>query len=904
MQAATSPSTVQASPSSTPHPAVFPNGSTSSHVRASDTPKPRARLACHNCRRSKVRCGPNTGEIVRPCPQCAKSNKTCTWPDDVNLPTNGVKKIEPALPDASPEHRLSESRKRRKPPSSTFERPSAADGDIDNLHLQFTETVWDELYNIFRQHYATELPFLHEPTFLKDLKRTDTQRLPAHFAPLRLAFLALTLPFHHGIEHQIPLDSRRYARKCAEAAEAKINVCALSSPSIEIPQALLILRALIDAHGAKSFILLGSAIKTMQLLRCQFDEELVDKDLDDKMRSTTRQEPREDWLNERRFILEETRRRTFWSCFIIDRYVSYGDYKPRSIIMGDPSTLVQLPCSEDRFDLGLKTKTRMLRESDEDFLSRRQKYTQHLEEYQNSLEKHNHQGYPLDANVEWEDEDAQSPLVWLIKALDVFGDVMRADKENPWDESSVNELSFYKLDKKLDQLISKLPHGLKLTSSVRDVHIHRRRATPYVLLHLTLLMCKMALHREWLPSITFPKAHPTGPVDGPRWEELKEDSERWAPNFWKDSARTFFRATRDGFDLLKTCKERGALVETPLTVHVCYTVAWSSTSLLSKAHIKTLILLLVMWLAFFPNFDQDGLLCQGKDRPDEMVFDNFEHSFAILRHLQERMNMARAQGVRLRDAFRHHLDTRSGYTGDADSPTEVKIAHGLKKYLEMEKDHKEFGGEVTGTDPPIEELPDLRALLRVLNRDENPTDSHYNGMKNEVKSEHGNIVERAPALRSAPADPPTWASVNRDSSVANHMSPPQQHYQHGQQHQYPSVNQPSSFGATSDIQQHFAPVATHNYPTISKERVTSNTIDHHSSHAPQFAAANGVYPEASINEMLMSAYPNVNWPEHATMRTENGRDAQSFAGDFFSQTSDYSFYGQQQHSTPQFYGGA
>ncbi|KAJ4353284.1 uncharacterized protein N0V89_005011 [Didymosphaeria variabile] len=855
MQAATSPSTVQASPSSTPHPAAFPGSANHVRTSASDTPKPRARLACHNCRRSKVRCGPNTGEIVRPCPQCAKSNKTCTWPDDLNFPSNGVKKIEPAVSEASPDHRLSDSRKRRKPPSTSFERPSTADGDIDNLYLQFTETIWDELYNIFRQHYATELPFLHEPTFLKDLKRTDVQRLPAYFAPLRLAFLALTLPFHPGIERQMPLDSRRYARKCAEAAEAKINFCALSSPSIEVPQALLILRALIDAHGAKSFILLGSAIKTMQLLRCQFDEELVDKDLDDKMRSTSKQEPREDWLNERRFILEETRRRTFWSCFIIDRYVSYGDYKPRSILMGDPSILVQLPCSEDRFDLGLKTKTRMLRESDEDFLSRRQKYSQHLEEYQHSLEKHN-QGYPIDANVEWEDEDAQSPLVWLIKALDVFGDVMRytctitrrADKENPWDESSVNDLSFYKLDKKLDQLISKLPVSLKLTPSVRDVHIHRRRATPYVLLHLTLLMCKMALHREWLPSITFPKAFPTGPVDGPRWEELKEDSERWAPNFWKD----------------------------------------------------------IMWLAFFPNFDQDGLLCQGTDRPDELVFDNFEHAFAILRHLQERMNMARAQGVRLRNAFRHHLDTRSGYTGDADSPTEVKISHGLKKYLELEKDHKEFGGEVTGTDPPIEELPDLRALLRVLNQDENPTGSdHNNAMKSEVKSEHSNIIERAPALRSAPTDPPTWASVNREPSVSTHMSPPQQHYQHGQQHQYPSANQPSSFGATSDIQQHYATVAAHNYQTISKERVTSNTMDHHSNYPGQFPPANGVYA-SPMNGMLVSVYPNVDWGEHATMSDLGRQDGQTFSGDFFgqSQPQDYTYYAQQQHSTHPHYGGA
>ena len=162
----------------------------------------------------------------------------------------------------------------------------------------------------------------------------------------------------------------------------------------------------------------------MQLLGCQFDQELVDRDVDDKKRSITRQESRESSFNERRFIMEETRRRTFWSCFIIDRYISSGDYKTRSILMDDPLVLVQLPCSEDRFDLGLKTKTRKLRESDEDFSRRRQKYFQDLEDYRHGREKH-HQGFPMDANVEWEDEDAQSPLVWFIKALDVYADVMR-----------------------------------------------------------------------------------------------------------------------------------------------------------------------------------------------------------------------------------------------------------------------------------------------------------------------------------------------------------------------------------------------------------------------------------------------------------------------------------------------
>lgn len=156
--------------------------------------------------------------------------------------------------------------------------------------------------------------------------------------------------------------------------------------------------------------MLGMAVKAMQLLNCQFDHELVDKEIDDKKRSVPKRDGRDDSLSGERFVVEEIRRRTFWSCFIVDRYISSGDYKPRNISLEDPLVLVQLPCSEDNFDIGTKTKTRKLRESDEDFKRREKKYF------------HDH---PTDANVAWEDEDKQSPLVWFIKALDIFGDVMR-----------------------------------------------------------------------------------------------------------------------------------------------------------------------------------------------------------------------------------------------------------------------------------------------------------------------------------------------------------------------------------------------------------------------------------------------------------------------------------------------
>jgi hypothetical protein len=169
-------------------------------------------------------------------------------------------------------------------------------------------------------------------------------------------------------------------------------------------QQRLSLRAHGQAQGPRAFTMLTNAISTMQLLRCQFDPELVDRDVDDKKRSTTSQASRDDSVNGRRFIMEETRRRTFWGCFIVDRYISCGDYKPRRILLEDPLVLVQLPCKEDNFDLGVKTKTMKLRESDQDFHARRDKYNKDKQ-----------------PEVEWENENVQSPLVWFSRLWTSLG---------------------------------------------------------------------------------------------------------------------------------------------------------------------------------------------------------------------------------------------------------------------------------------------------------------------------------------------------------------------------------------------------------------------------------------------------------------------------------------------------
>lgn len=117
----------------------------------------------------------------------------------------------------------------------------------------------------------------------------------------------------------------------------------------------------------------GMCIRAAQSMGLQYE-----KDLDDEPNSRSfaldpergimgrrhaRSETGEDSINEiDRNIAQEIRRRTFWSCYIMDRYLSSGKYRPQMLFA--PSIRTQLPASDRSFAFGEKVRTLMLSESD------------------------------------------------------------------------------------------------------------------------------------------------------------------------------------------------------------------------------------------------------------------------------------------------------------------------------------------------------------------------------------------------------------------------------------------------------------------------------------------------------------------------------------------------------------
>lgn len=116
---------------------------------------------------------------------------------------------------------------------------------------------------------------------------------------------------------------------------------------------------------------------------------------------------------EDRSIDREIERRTYWSCFILDRFSGCLKDRPHSINVNEIHT--QLPCSDSAFIDGSKVKTRHILESDDEYAERRA-----IEDDEDESVK----SFGCGGSVVWEVETAESELALYIPAVNHFGNVM------------------------------------------------------------------------------------------------------------------------------------------------------------------------------------------------------------------------------------------------------------------------------------------------------------------------------------------------------------------------------------------------------------------------------------------------------------------------------------------------
>ncbi|KAH7145072.1 fungal-specific transcription factor domain-containing protein [Fusarium sp. MPI-SDFR-AT-0072] len=264
-----------------------------------------------------------------------------------------------------------------------------------------------------------------------------------------------------------------------------------------------------------AWMYLGIAIRMAKLMRLEQDDRRM-AILENQASDTKRFEKRSPEIS----IIRETRRRTMYSCFILDRLMSFGSERPLSIAV--ESMLIQLPCSEMAYDLSLEVYTGLLQ--------------------------------PCEGSSQPQIND-DSTLSRFINLVEIWGEISRyssmggrlQETHPPWDPRS----TFYKLREKITAFNKDLPGTFTLSRQNYYRHDNHQATNTYLSLHMLASVCHVVLNREYFPFLPLQCRGPQGPPLG------NQTVLNFAPDrFWENSAEDVFQASRNIIDLVGLCKEK------------------------------------------------------------------------------------------------------------------------------------------------------------------------------------------------------------------------------------------------------------------------------------------------------------------------------------------------------------
>ncbi|MCJ1311291.1 hypothetical protein MMC25_004962 [Agyrium rufum] len=697
-------------------------------------PRMRSSIACVRCRRSKIKCL-NTG-IDTTCEACSRSGRECIYPSP-GAPSSHSAKREAG---ADGPQRVEAKRQRTKKAESqavgaeSVSAAGSATAGKERLGTMeealdpdvLTPGLLQEVFELFQLHYSTDLPFLHGPTFLsptvgaavslaavmKSGSDAPTTSRKVHRVPglemLLLGLLALTARFHPGLIElhgskdggpPDPMTASEYYATVLRAALVGERGIYIGEPNLEIIQALL----MIGLHewgyvkGVKAWIHIGLAVRMAQAMGLQYEEGLDDvpwslstalrieaDHLGLKTGSTSSSDPN----SSEAFIEDEARRRTFWSCFLMDRYLSSGKYRPAIIKIEE--IRIQLPCSDKAFVFGERVCTNLIDGScsraglrakvkDQQASWRRQQSSNRIPFGQDRQDRNlNYQG---DTQAEDDGDDKKGYTCeaglsegscgrWM-RLVDLWGKIARwscaggrkNEKYPPWDDRS----TFSQLESELIKFRDTVPRSYRLSQSNTLAHLTQRTSSAYTLLHTLSLLCQIVLHRELMPFVPIRCRGPEGPLDEPTFHEND-----MPPNFWTNSARLVFQAARDIMDLVHACKSRGLLVETPILGFGLYSVAFIGIYALN-----------------FPHMDERGYMCRKTTESLNLLNGGEQatrNALEIIGHIRQRLPMAESWLRTLNRVHRYYKKILQDYARNTEAlrmNRDILSLHNVERQLSL-----------------------------------------------------------------------------------------------------------------------------------------------------------------------------------------------------------------------------
>ncbi|KAF5721954.1 transcriptional regulatory [Fusarium mundagurra] len=496
----------------------------------------RSSIACLRCRRSKIKCDNDGGNS--PCDTCVKGGHQCQYPEAV--PLSPKRNDSPTTGKPEKESQQEKKRARKGDDISKWSSERSAEYAAEVLAYPFLTTeLWDQLLNIYKLHYATELPFIHLPS-LKEKMSCGSGQGKEYSSELNLVLLGilmLTARFHPDLvryvthlpnQHSSNTRSSTSKNKPGPLYTSDFFATALTTAlgpfstvmdtlTIERIQSFLMLGLFewSQENNSSAWMYLGIAIRMAKLMRLEQDDRRM-AILENQAPDTKRFEKKSSEIA----IIREARRRTMHSCFIIDRLMSCGNERPLSIAV--ESMLIQLPCSEMAFDLSLQV-------------------------YTGLLQPHEGSGQPQ--------INDDSTLSRFVKLVEIWGEISRyssmggrsQEAHPPWDTKS----TFYKLREKMIAFDRDLPNTFTLSRQNYYRHDNHQTTNTYVSLHMLASVCHIVLNREYLPFLPLRCRGPQGtPIVNQTVLNFARD------RFWEDSAQDVFQSSCNVIELVVLSKEK------------------------------------------------------------------------------------------------------------------------------------------------------------------------------------------------------------------------------------------------------------------------------------------------------------------------------------------------------------
>lgn len=340
------------------------------------------------------------------------------------------------------------------------------------------DLLTDEVKNSYLR-CSYKWSFHHTPTLL--LRIRDRTLEPW----LVWALLALAIRFVK--DPPAPFASQTEASNAYATHARRILQSDLETPSISRVQALLMLTGHDwgAGNGRRAWIYLGMAIRLVEVMNLTQELKLP------RNRAPSREE----------FIEAEVRRRTAWTCFLMDSLLSGGKGRKRSLTAADMS--IQLPCERESFIFGEPICTEQ-----------------------------------LDRTIRMPQAALPTAEIGLIgysmRAANIWGKVARwacsedFRTELPWSSASQFQQLIYELEGWKQSLPQRLQYDLFTLHSHNAVE----QGQAYCYMHCIYFMSYMFLHRAYLPVLG-PQLNGTVAEETP--DSYDEHRQMWRD--WQKSSR-------------------------------------------------------------------------------------------------------------------------------------------------------------------------------------------------------------------------------------------------------------------------------------------------------------------------------------------------------------------------------